>query len=280
MFEGKKVAFVASGGGGKGVAHMGVLKACESMGIKFDLLIGASAGAICIAYYSQSQDSEKLLDLLKPKREKKYNKQFGWRNMISFKNFFSKNIKAGFIDLTGAEEFFKNSFEIDDFKKLDIPIYIAATNLNTGEGELFGPGLKDHIPISKAVVASSCLPIIFRPVKIDNSFYIDGEIKKPISVGRAIDFGADVVIVSDAYHPYTKNIEKTSMFNIAGQMVNMLLEDKSQRGIKIAKAKYPDKEIIFISPKIGNMGVFSIIYYKKLYNMGYNTAIQKLQEYR
>ena len=280
MFEGKKVAFVASGGGGRGIAHIGVLKACETMGIKFDLLIGASAGAICVAYYSQIQNSDRLVDLFRSKRQKKFGKKFGWINMLSFENFFSTKLKTGFFDLTGAEGFFKKSFEIDDFKKLDIPTYIAATNLNTNVGELFGPGLKDHIPISKTVVASCCVPIIFRPVKIDNDFYIDGEIKRPISVGRALDLGADIVIVSDVYSPYVKNIENSSMINIAEQMVHMLLQDKSMRGIKIAKNKYPDKEIILISPNVGDLSSYNTFAHKKLINMGYNTAIREFKKYR
>lgn len=279
MFSGKKVAFIASGGGGRGVAHGGVLKACEDMGINFNLLIGASAGAICVAYYSQVKSAEKVLDMFKPVGKRQYDKVFGWRKMISLKNFFSSRIKTGFIDTAGAEEFFRKSLDINDFRKLDIPTYISATNLNTGCGELFGPDVNSDIPISQALVASCCVPIIFRPVKIKNSYYIDGEIKRPTAVNTAFELGADVAIVSDIYHPYTKDIEKTSMFNIAGQMASMLLEDKSMRGIKIAQNKFPDKEIILISPDVGDMSALHTFSYKRLENLGYNAALKELQCY-
>lgn len=279
MFEGKKVAFIASGGGGRGVAHGGVLRACEDMGIKFDLLIGASAGAICVAFYSQYGDSDTVIDLFRRGLDKKYSRTFSWRNMISFKNFFSNRIKTGLIDLQGAEEYFAKTLEINDFRRLPIPTYISVTNLTSGMGEMFGPGYKDHIPISTAVVASSCVPIIFRPVEIEGSFYIDGEIKRPTAVNAAFELGADAVIISDIYKPHISGIEATSMLNIAGQMANMLLQDKSMRGIKIASARFPNKDIVLISPDVGQLSAFSTQPWEQLENLGYNAAIKELANY-
>lgn len=276
-FKNKKIAFIASGGGGKGIAHCGVLKACEDLGIKFNFMAGASAGAILIAYYAQTGKADDVLDLFRSYKERKNNKSFGWRNMISFKNFFSSEIKTGLIDMTGAEEFLRNSFDINDFNSLSIPIYISATNLQTCVGEIFGPGFKEDVPVSKTVVASCCVPLIFRPVKIGDSYYIDGEIKRPTAVNNAFELGADVVIVSDIYKPYVSGIEKSNMFNIAGQMTNMLLEDKSMRGIKIAQNRFPDKQIFLVSPDTGNMSSFDTYSYKKLERLGYNAAMKVLQ---
>lgn len=277
MFEGKKVAFIASGGAGRGVAHTGVLKACKELDIKFDMLIGASAGAICAAFYAQHKDPDRLLDMFKPASQRIYRESFGWDKMISFKNFFSTKIKTGLFDTTAAEQYFKESLFINSFDELDIPLYISATNINTGKGEIFGPGT--NVSISKAIVASSCVPIIFRPVRIGEHYYIDGEIKRPTAVNNAFELGADVAIVSDIYRPYTKNIENTNMFNIFGQMANMVLEDKSMRGIKIARSKFPNKEIILISPNVGNISPLNTSSYKKLNTLGYNAAMKELIKY-
>lgn len=279
MFEGKKVAFIASGGGGRGIAHCGVLRACESMGIKFDFLIGASAGAVCVALYSQSEDSDTIIDLFRRGADKKYSKNFSWHNMIGLKNFISGRIKTGIFDLAGAEEYFAKILDINDFRKLSIPTYISVTNLNTGMGEMFGPGHKDHVPISKAIVASSCVPLIFRPVKIDGSYYIDGEIKRPTAVNNAFELGADIAIVSDIYKPYIHNIENSNMWNIVGQMTSMLLEDKSMRGIKIANARFPDKKVILISPDVGNISALTTRPWKKLESLGHSAALKVLDEY-
>ncbi|KKL14780.1 hypothetical protein LCGC14_2512220, partial [marine sediment metagenome] len=182
MFEGKKVAFIATGGGGKAITHAGVLKACNEMNINIDFIIGASAGAIAGVLYSQYKSLDMLIDNFRPPNERKYTfKQFSWRTMFNFKNFFKSSIVNGLFDLGHAEEFFRNTLPTDDFSKLDLPVYIATTNLEKNDGELFGLGMNEDVPISKALVASCCMPGLFRPVKIGDYYYVDGEIKRPLS---------------------------------------------------------------------------------------------------
>lgn len=279
MFEGKKVAFLATGGGGRGIAHAGVIKACERLGIKFDILIGASAGAMAVVYYNQFKNVDMIVDHFRPKKERHYDfEQFKWSRLLSFKNFFSRRLKSGLFDTTAGEEFFRNTLEIDDFDKLDTPLYISATNLDTNSGILFGPGIEPKVPISKAIVASCCIPMLFRPVKIGEHYYVDGEIKRPMSIQSAVDFGADVVIVSDMYAPCVRDVGTSNMFNIAGQIANMMLEDKSYRGIQFCKVRYPDKKVILVSPATGDLSAFSTGAYERLVNAGYNAAIKAFQD--
>lgn len=278
MFEGKKVAFVATGGGGRSIAHAGVLKACERMKIKFDLMIGASSGAIGVVWYSLYQNADKIVDHFRPFWKRKYDKSFGWSQMMSFKNFFKSNIKSGIFDLSNGERYFRENLPVNDFNKLPIPVYVSVTNLSKHEGKLIGPGKDDHIPISKAIVASCCIPMLFRPVEIDGDFYVDGEIKRPLSVNEAMDLGAEVVIVSDIYTPNIKDIGNSGMFNIADQITSMVLGDKSHRGIAICKSRYPDRQIILISPPVGDISALNTYAYEKLMNTGYNTAIRVLRE--
>jgi NTE family protein len=279
MFENQKVAFLATGGGSKGVAHAGVMQACETLGIKFDILIGASAGAIAVVYYNQHKNIDQVIDHFRPKRKRRYDfEQFSWKKLLSFKNFFNTNIKSGVFDLSAGEEFFRRTLKINDFDQLDTPLYISATNLDTNSGILFGPEIKPKVPISTAIVASCCVPMLFRPVKIGNHYYVDGEIKRPMSIQSAIDFGADVVIVSDMYAPCVKNIGQSSMFNIAAQIANMMLEDKSYRGIQFCQVKNPGKKVILVSPATGDLSTFSLKHYKKLVNAGYNATIKAFQD--
>lgn len=279
MFEGKKVAFLATGGGGRGIAHAGVIKACEKLGIKFDILIGASAGAIAVVYYNQHKSVDKIIDHFRPKKKRNYKfEQFDWKRLLSFKNFFHRSMKSGVFDLSGGEEWFSKTLEINDFDKLDTPLYISATNLDTNSGVLFGPGMEPKISISQAIVASCCLPLLFRPVKIGDHYYVDGEIKRPMSIQSAVDFGADVVIVSDMYAPCVSNIGTSNMLNIAGQIANMMLEDKSYRGIQFCKVRYPDKKIVLISPATGDLSIFNTSSYDRLVNAGYNATIKAFQD--
>ena len=280
MFKGKKVALITSGGGGRGIAHAGVIRACEKMGIEFDILIGVSAGAIGAVLYSINKDSDKIVDNFRPFWKRKYKfPTFGWGRMLTMKGFFKRNITSGLFDLEAAQEFLKKSLPVDNFNDLPIPTYIAATSLERHDGVMFGPGINDHVPISKALMASCCIPILFRPVEIDGEHYVDGEIKRPLSIETAIELGAEIVIVSDIYSPHVDGIGNSNMFNIGSQIANMLLGDKSLRGIKICKAKYPDREIILISPPVGNISALNTYAWEKLERTGYNTAIKVLREY-
>lgn len=281
MFENKKVAFVATGGGGRAIAHAGVISACEKMGIKFDLMMGASAGAIGVVLYSLYQNTDRIVDNFRPFWKRKFDfPAFGWKRMMTFKKFFSKNIKSGIFDLGYAEKFLAGNLPVNDFNKLPIPTYVSVTNLDKHEGMLIGPGKNDHISISKAITASCCVPVLFRPVKIDGEYYVDGEIKRPLSVNESMDIGAEVVIISDIYSPYVKDIGQSSMWNIGSQITNMLLGDKSQRGIKICQSRYPERDIILISPPVGDISALNTLAYDTLVMRGYNSAIKQLKEFQ
>jgi len=279
MFENKKVALVATGGGGRAIAHAGVIRACEKMGIKFDLMLGTSAGAIGVVLYSIYKDTDRIVDNFRPFWKRKYDfPAFGWKRMMTFRNFFSTKIKSGIFDLDYAERFLASNLPVNNFNELPIPTYVSVTNLDRHEGMLIGPKKNDHISISKAITASCCVPVLFRPVEINGEFYVDGEIKRPLSVNEAMDLGAEVVIVSDIYSPYVKGIGQSSMWNIGSQITNMLLGDKSQRGISICQSRYPDRQIVLISPPVGDISALNTMAYDTLVMRGYNSAIKQLRE--
>ena len=279
MYKGKKVALVASGGGGRAIAHAGVIRACHEAGIRFDLAVGSSAGALGAVLYSLYEDPDKIIDNFRPFWKKKYKiPKFGWNKMVTLNNFFSRRLKSGLFDLSHAEAYLHDILPIDNFDELNIPVYVSTTNLETHSGVFFGTGLNSHVPISKALMASCCIPVIFRPVEIDGEYYVDGEIKRPLAVEMAIEKGADIIIVSDIYTPCVDGLGTSSMPNIFGQIVNMLLEDKSMRGIKICKAKYPDKQIILVSPLVGHISAVNVYAYNELDAAGYKAAIPQLKE--
>lgn len=280
MFGDKKVALVATGGGGRSIAHAGVIQACRDFGIELSLTIGASAGALATVLYGQYLDTDKILDHFRPKGKTKYGlAPFGWGTMVTSKKFFNSNIKNGFFDLSYAERFFKKNLLTDNFNEVPIKTYVTATNLDTRSGVLFGPGINDNVPISKALVASCCIPVMFRPVEINNEYYIDGEIRRPVAaIETVIHLGADVVIVSDTYNRSIANIAKSGMLNIASEVFNMLLEDKSLKALGTYQEKYPHKLIIPIQPQIYDFSSFDTKNYEKLYEAGYKAASIKLAE--
>lgn len=144
-----------SGGGTRGFAHLGVLKALEEYSVKIDYVAGTSAGAIAGVLYASGMAPEEIHNLIKS------------RNVLSFTKMLIP--RQGLFTLDGLAEFIQQHVEEKNLEELPLPLTVTATNLNEGKVEYFSEG-----PIVDAVLASASIPVIFSPVKIGSSEYCDG----------------------------------------------------------------------------------------------------------
>ncbi len=161
------LGLVLSGGGVKGFAHAGAIKALEERGIVPDIIAGTSAGAVVAALYAGGNSPERILDLFKDK---------------DFNYFVELNIpKNGLFKPTGFVQLLKSNISARTFSELKMPIKVIATNLDEGRYEVFTDG-----DLIKRVTASACVPVIFNPMEINGRLYADGGIFKnfPVSVLR------------------------------------------------------------------------------------------------
>ncbi len=163
-----KIGIALSGGGVKGFAHAGALKAMEEKGIKPEIISGTSAGAIVGALYSSGYSPQEICDLFKKK---------------DFNDFVEINMpKNGLFATNGFIKFLSNVIKYEKLEELPIPLFVTATNLDKGESTLFKEG-----DLSKTVMASACIPVIFNPVVISGSKYVDGGIFKNFPVSPIRD---------------------------------------------------------------------------------------------
>jgi NTE family protein len=157
------IGIAFSGGGSRGIAHIGVLKAFEEFNIKPMLLTGTSAGSIVGALYAYGYTAEEILEMvLKTKLLRILRPAF---------------TKAGLLTLEKAYDFFRSILPTDSFESLKIPLHICATNLKNGQPTFFSTG-----SLIRSVMASSAIPVIFSPVEIDGIPYIDGGITNNLPV--------------------------------------------------------------------------------------------------
>ena len=185
-----KLGLALSGGGVKGFAHAGALKAMEERGLRPDIIAGTSAGAIVGALYSAGHSPDHICELFKNK---------------DFNHFVELNIpKNGLFRTTGFLKFLKDNIKMKNFEELPIPLYVVATNLDEGRSVVFSEG-----ELHRKVMASSCIPVIFNPIEIDGINYADGGIFNnfPVSVirescERIIGINASPLIAEK----YSKNI--------------------------------------------------------------------------
>lgn len=149
------IGLALSGGGVRGFAHIGALRALEDVGIKPDVIAGVSAGSIVASFYAAGMSADEIFNL------------FG---SIDMSKFLQVDIsKSGFLKLDKFKRFLETNLPIKNIEELLIPTIIAATDIEQQHEMPFTSG-----NIAERVVASCSIPLVFRPVKIDGSYCVDG----------------------------------------------------------------------------------------------------------
>ena len=150
-----KLGIVLSGGGARGVAHIGVLKALDEMGVKFSIASGTSAGSIVAALYAYGYTPDEIFDIIK--------------NLSIFKSVSPAWAWAGLLKMDGLEVLLRKHIPENNFNALRIPLTIAATEIRKGRIHYFTEG--ELIP---AIVSSCSIPAVFNPVSFSGGLYVDG----------------------------------------------------------------------------------------------------------
>jgi NTE family protein len=144
-----------SGGGARGIAHIGVLKALAELGIEPEVISGSSAGSIVGALYAAGLNWEEILDFV--------------RSASLIRVLKPGMSTKGLISLSALKDHLAKYISEDSFEGLQKPLYIAISNLQTGQAEIRSSG-----PLFEIITASSAIPLVFNPVEINGQVYVDG----------------------------------------------------------------------------------------------------------
>jgi len=232
----KMLAFVLSGGGNRGALEVGALQALFEHGIRPQMLVGTSAGAMNAAYVAANPTLEgvqKLAELwLKIAKEDVYpgnHLTMAWRLLTGQDSLFpNKNLKR-FIEAhmpPGIRRFL-------DIR--DVKLYVVATNLNTGQIQVFGDD--PSTPLLDALMASGALPPYFPPWSYEGWQYIDGAAVANLPLGVALDRGATEIYAihvagSERREPYIRGLR-----SIASQSLAAMLSQQLERELERAAAR-------------------------------------------
>ncbi len=282
-----KVAFVGTGGAARGIAHLGVLKACEELGIVPEIFVGASAGAIVAATYGQGIALDVLLDgyRLPWKRRHAAGPRFHMSTFFGAPTlgqlFDPGYLASGVFSIDRLERHLRARLPINDFAKIPNKLVLTAVDIDSAERVLFGRGYDIETPISQAVAASCCVPGLFRPYSIRGRYYVDGEVARTLSADVAVEAGADVIIISNVYRPANRGAERRSTaqrgpLSVINQSLNILLTEKEKRGVDLYSRKYPRCAFIDIAPDIGRLGYLNRFAARTLVLRGYRAALRAL----
>ncbi len=280
-----KVAFVGTGGAARGIAHLGILKACEELGIYPEIFVGASAGAIVGATYGQGIPLDVLLDGYRlPWKRRHKGPRFHMRTFFGaprFSDLFDPGyLTSGVFSVDRLERYLAKMLPLNDFRKVESRILVTAVDIDRAERVLFGKGFDAETPISRAVAASCCVPGLFRPYEIGGRYHLDGEVARTLSADIAIEAGADVVIVSNIYRPAApggrRSMARRGPLQVINQSLNILLTEKERRGLDLYSRTHPRCHFIDIAPDIGRFGYLNRFAARALVMRGYRAALQAL----
>lgn len=250
-----KIGLALSGGGARGVAHLGVLQALEDNGIEASVFSGASAGAIASCMYAAGKSPKEILALVK--------------KASLFKLITMTMPYSGLTKLSYLRSVLEEQIAEDDFSVLKKEIHIAISNLNTGDLEIKNSG-----PLFDVIVASSSIPLVFQPVEIEGQTYVDGGLLDNMPVEPLI--GKADIILGVNVMPHL-NVEKKaikSMFGIAQRCFDLSILANTRPSIS--------KCDLLIEPAdVQAYSIFQLGRYQELFDIGYKAMeaqIPQLQQ--
>ena len=278
-----KVGLVLSGGGAKGLAHIGALKVIEEAGIKVDYIGGTSMGAIVGALYASGYSANELdsifrntdfTDLIQdnvPRGAKTfYEKEDSERYALSlpFTNFkvsFPQAISGGQNIYNMLVQLLFHVKDVQDFNKLPIPFVCIATNVETGEEVVL-----DHGYLPEAIVASGTFPSLFEPSEIDDDILIDGGVVNNYPIDQVRALGADFIIGVDVQHDLATRESLSSATEI-------LLQINNYRTVNDMRKKSAQTDI-YIRPDIDEFSVIDFEKGNEIVKSGEEAAQSKIEE--
>ena len=204
----KRILLVLSGGGMRGLAHIGVLKALREHNIPIWGYAGTSIGSLVSAFAASGMSPQEIADLA---------------DRITIKDIldtdylgliFKRGRVPGVIKGLKFQKFLHNNLPIHDFKKLKYPLFVNTVDIQTGANIFFGLEGLDNVPVPKAVYASCCIPGVFRPAEINGRYYFDGAVidNLPIRLAKFIKVDLVIAVKLETYQELKPDEIKTKSF--------------------------------------------------------------------
>lgn len=252
----KRLGIVLGAGGMRGVAQAGFLQALFENGIKPDCISGASSGALIGAVVASGMEPGKVFDEL--------HKLKGYNILSSFPNPF----RSGIFTTKRIHRRLERYLGKKKISELDIPFCCVATELEGGVLHTFDGDTE----VVSAVMASCCIPAIFKPEVIDGKQYVDGGLLARLPIDSIRQFEPEVVIAVDTGYVSTKKRNFKSFVGVLWQMYEIMSSDGAEE--KIMKQK-PD---LIINPEIEDMTLYNMKEMDYAYQKGYEAGIKNLDK--
>lgn len=252
-------ALVLSGGGARGFAHIGALRALEEYALEPSIIVGSSAGAVIAAYWAQGYDSNQMMQR---SESLDYSKLFVPVIPKLGQPYFKGEL--GLFSGQAIEKELAIDFPIPNSQDLKRRIGVVSTNLQTGKPQIWNAG-----DIPNAVRASAAIPGVFTPAKVGTQLYIDGQVSAPLPVLEARRLTRLPIIAVDVVYPP----ELTEVESMQGLLFQTLLIS----GDRVRKFEREQADIV-VSPAINNLGQLTLADRHWVEKAGYEAMKKHIKE--
>jgi NTE family protein len=278
-----RVGLVLSGGGAKGLAHIGVLKTLDSLGVRIDYVAGTSMGAVMGGLYATGYTGKQIdsiisatdFDLLITDDVPRKSRTFYERKnaekyalTLPFNNFkiqLPSSISRGQNVFNLLSKLTLDVSGVEDFSKLPIPFYCIATDMLTGKEVVLDRG-----NLAQAISASSALPTLYQPVRLDNKLLMDGGIVNNYPILGLESKDLDIIIGVDVQDDLLTINKLESASNILIQISNFRVAKEM-----VGKSKLTD---IYIKPEVSEYSLVSFKEGAEIIRKGQTAITSQLEE--
>jgi NTE family protein len=232
-----KVGIALGGGGARGLAHIGVLKAFEEGDIPVGALAGTSVGALIGSLYAAGIPTSKL---------EKMAEEIGWSSLTNYSRYslFRLVLTEERLSTSNMEVYLRKLIGDTRFDQLKIPFACVATDLQTGERVVFRDG-----EVALAARASATYPGMFEPVEFRHRYLVDGGLVSNLPTDLLTLMDANVIVAVDV----TADIAQTQPKSVL-EVMNQALYIQSER---LAQEELTRANVV-IRPKMGNIGAMDL----------------------
>jgi NTE family protein len=254
QIEVMKVGVVLSGGGIRGIAHIGLLKALEEADIEVDCFAGASVGALVSALASKGYKADEIMEIAK-------------KNQI-YKLVLPKWPQLGLGSLGKLPPLLRDLIGEDGFESLPKPVAVSVTNMTAGKLEIKKSG-----PLFDLIHASCSIPVLFKPVEINGDYYADGGVLNNMPA-QAFRSECDILIGMDLVSGNPVNKQAiNSIFKFTVRTFELAISSNAQEGKDLC-------DILLVPERAADQPVLYTKNLDKLYESGYQTAMDRIEEIR
>lgn len=246
-----RLGIALSGGGARGFAHAGALKAIEEAGLKPDIIAGVSAGAIAAVLYASGIPADEIM----PRFSKK------------FSDYCKLSIREGdgLFSLNKLTKFLEENTGVKNLEELRIPTYIGVTDFDHGVPAVFSSG-----PLGDRVCASCSIPIVFRPVRINGTNYVDGGVLRNLPAWTIREKCDKLIGINCS--PLTSYRYKKSLFDVAMRTYNLMAKSNQETDMALC-------DLVIMTPELAKYQVFNLKDIQKVYLSGYAAAHRAIKDW-